>query len=362
MAFSWVDTTSGLADALDVWRAAGRVGMDSEFVRVSTFFPLPGLYQVATEAGCSLVDPLAVADWKGFAEWLADRATLKVMHACSEDVELLAHHVGVRPSAVFDTQLAAALLGPEMAIGYRALVERELGAVVSKSETRSDWRRRPLSEKQLRYAAADVAHLLPLHDRLSARLHAAGRHHWHDEEAGRVVAGAGPTAAENLYRGIAGAGRLDVRGLAVLRAVCVYREEKARALDKPRNHILPEALLLSVAEAVPVTLAAVEHVLSAFSHHAPGVLAAVSTAVSLAAEALPQPLPEALSPGERERLDRLRTMSESVARQLNVAPGFLASRRALEALVLWQRDRSQPVPAHFAGWRADVFASHLAAA
>lgn len=358
-AWRWVDNGAELAAGVGRWLRAGRAGVDTEFVRVSTFFPRPGLYQVAGEFGCDLVDPLVLANWRPFGDFLVDATVVKVMHACGEDVELLAHHVGVRPWPVFDTQVAAALLGPEMAVSYRALVEAEFGVGISKAETRSDWLRRPLSERQLRYAAADAAHLVPLHDVLAERLARAGRRAWHDDEVHRLVAGAGPAPVDTLHASIAGAGRLDRRGLAALRALCRFREEAARRLDRPRNHVIPEPLLLPLAEAAPATLAGVERLLPGCTAHAEGVLAALAAVTSLPDAALPPPLPAPLSGGERSHLERLREQVEQVARRLGVAPGFLASKRALQSLVLWQRDRSGAPPAYFAGWRRDVLAAQV---
>ena len=150
----WVASAAELARAADRWR--GVIGIDTEFQRTDTFFPIPGLYQVAAGPGTWLVDPLAVDGFAPLVDVLNDPGTVKVMHACSEDLELLYRHLNVRPRNVFDTQFAAAFLSDDFSSSYASLVESLLGVALPKHHTRSDWLKRPLSGEQVRYAREEV--------------------------------------------------------------------------------------------------------------------------------------------------------------------------------------------------------------
>ena len=178
---SWIDTDAELQAAAERWREHAVIGIDTEFQRTDTFFPLPGLYQVAAGERVYLLDPLAIKAWQPFVDCLVNPAVTKIMHACSEDLELIHHHLGVVPQNVFDTQLANAFQSTDYSTSYANLVEQLLGESLGKHETRSNWLRRPLSDKQLRYAWEDVAFLADLHSALVARLTELGRRAWFDE-------------------------------------------------------------------------------------------------------------------------------------------------------------------------------------
>ena len=182
----WVADAPALASA--VAGCGARVGLDSEFIRTRTFFPEPGLYQLADEHGRALlIDPLAIPEddhWLPFSTLLNDPGVAVVMHACSEDLELLLHHLGVAPAGVFDTQLAHAFVSDSYSLGYQNLVATLLGVDLDKHETRSNWRRRPLSDEQIRYAVEDIRYLLPMHDALTESLSSQGRLLWFEEENG----------------------------------------------------------------------------------------------------------------------------------------------------------------------------------
>ena len=222
----WVASNAALAEAVGGCR--GVVGLDTEFQRVHTFFPIAGLYQLASAAGLCLIDPLAIDDWSPLKRLLEDGECVKVMHSCSEDLALIAHHLGVRPRNLFDTQLAYAFLSEHFSLSYGALVEALLGHRLAKHQTRSDWLRRPLSAAQRRYAQEDVAFLPDLHRSLRQRLQAYGRLAWFREEMGRWAQLAA-NDPDDYFAGLKGAWRLAPAELGALRDLCTWRERKAMA-------------------------------------------------------------------------------------------------------------------------------------
>ncbi|MDO9477522.1 MAG: ribonuclease D, partial [Pseudohongiella sp.] len=156
------------------WRKKALLAIDTEFMRVSTFYPKAGLIQVGDEGNNFLLDPLALTDWQPFVDILVDPGICKVIHSCSEDMVLFYSEFKCAPSPLFDTQRAAAFLGFGFSLSYLNLVLKLMDTVLEKSETRSDWLQRPLSELQVQYAALDVAHLPELFRILNQRLQEQG--------------------------------------------------------------------------------------------------------------------------------------------------------------------------------------------
>src|SRR6187200_1261908 len=193
-----VTDSAGLDAAVAELGKASRLALDTEFMRERTYYAQPCLIQIASDSQCYLIDPLAELRLAALFEVLGDRAKLKILHAARQDFEVLLHvdprggEAGL-PVPVFDTQVAAALIGLAPQIGYAELVARRLGHSIDKGQTRTDWARRPLSPEQLAYAADDVRHLLELHTSLLAELQKRGRQHWLDEDASAF-------ADETLYR------------------------------------------------------------------------------------------------------------------------------------------------------------------
>ncbi|WP_235263701.1 ribonuclease D [Nitrincola sp. A-D6] len=157
----WIRDTAALVHYCKQWAELPLIAVDTEFMRVDTFYPLPGLIQVADEHSCYLIDPLSIEDMSAFATLLADVRVLKVLHAASEDLELFRHHYGVVPEPLMDTQVAAAFAGWGFSMGLQRILQYALDITLGKAHTRSDWLQRPLTDEQVLYAALDVAYLPP---------------------------------------------------------------------------------------------------------------------------------------------------------------------------------------------------------
>ena len=152
----WIRDNASLAQHCASWRNLPFVAVDTEFMRVDTFYPIAGLLQVSEGERAYLIDPLLIDDWAPFAALLQDPAVVKVLHACSEDLEVFLRLTGSLPVALFDPQLAAAYLNLGFSMGYSRLVQAVLNIELPKGETRSDWLQRPLTANQVRYAAESV--------------------------------------------------------------------------------------------------------------------------------------------------------------------------------------------------------------
>jgi ribonuclease D len=361
--YDWIDTPGALSLAAERWRRASVLGIDTEFVRERTFYPRLGLLQVSDGARCDLVDPLALPDLEPLRAVLVDPGIVKVAHSPSEDMEVLFHRFGEFPAPLFDTQAAAALAGMEAAMSYQRLVRELLGVELAKGETRTDWLRRPLSPAQLEYAAQDVELLLPLYHRLRPRLLESERLSWLLAESSRLREPARfLPPPEEAYLRLGGLGSLDRRQLAALRALAAWREVQARERDLPRNFVLKESALVTLARRQPQRLAELGDVPDLpprqIERHGETLLRLVREARALSAEELPFARPRgARDERGRELLDRLVEAVRVRAEALGLSPPMLASRRELKQL-LGVPAASLPPPS-LEGWRWEQIGADL---
>jgi len=233
-----------------------RFGFDTEFVGEDSYHPHLCLVQVATAERLILIDPQTAGPLDAFWKLVTDPARLVVVHAGREEVRLCHLWTGRTPGNLFDLQIAAGLAGLAYPLGHAALVSRLLGVQLSKGETLTEWRNRPLTRAQIRYALDDVRYLLPLWQRLSTRLDELGRSEWAREEFGRLATNATPGEAgapgvAERWRKLRGLGALDRRRLAVARALYQWREETAARTNRPARAICRDDLIVEIARRSP---------------------------------------------------------------------------------------------------------------
>ena len=346
-------------DAIGAFAAAlgDTVGVDTEFIRVRTFHPVPALYQLAGQSGVGLVDAAAPATFTALKALLRDPERTKIMHACSEDLEVMAHHLGVRPQGLVDTQVAHAFLTPDYSASYAALAEHYLGVALSKQETRSNWLARPLSAAQLAYARLDVVHLPAIWRAQRAALLAAGRLAWMEEDMARLLAAAEQTP-DAAYRNLKGVWRFRGQALAVLRSLASWREGEARRRDLPRAWTVRDDALLALARRDQLTREDIAAVLppKPARRYAPALLAAHQRGLDDPAPPPNEPRP--LGQQANIAVKRLRQAVVGVAEQLGMAPALLASRRDLETAVRHYRDHRE-LTTRIGGWRRDLLGDAL---
>lgn len=328
------------------------VGIDTEFIRVNTFYPIPALYQLAQGSQITLVDAQAKLDYTALESTLLDPKVTKIMHACSEDLEVLQHHLGVRPRGLVDTQLAHAFLKPEFSLSYAALVERYLGVELTKQSTRSNWLKRPLSQAQLEYAIDDVLYLPELWSLIRLRLEQQGRYAWFTQEMLRLL-DQPSVSAEDYYRTVKGAWRLQPRQLSILRSLVTWRELEARDRDVPRSKTVWDTHLMKLAQSESVSARVLERTLP------PGVARVYANDVMQAfdegksATKLPEPLPRPFSPHQGKIVKLLRDIASETADRLGMAVELLARKRDVEACVR-HYETQRVLPSWFNGWRDEL--------
>ena len=344
------------------------VALDTEFVRDRTFFPKLGLIQLSTGASQYLIDPLAIHDLSPFKDILSNQRILKVLHSCSEDVEVFYHLSGQVPWPIFDVQIAAAFVGHGYSIGYHALVQELMQVELPKDQTRSNWLRRPLTQSQVTYAALDVAYLLPLYRMLSDKLERTGKSTWAQEEfyhlrnVDRLQ-----HSPDTAYLRIGKAWHLNARALGVLQILCAWRENEARRRDRPRRFILSDDVLLEIATQQPQTVSDLKRVVDRpqreISKSGDKVVKLVREGLSRPAELLPPPISAPLNLGEYTAT--IRTLKRAVrekAQQLELPPELLAQGKAIKALVRRIKLKGlSGVPPELGGWREAAIGEELVA-
>jgi ribonuclease D len=231
---------------------ARRFGFDTEFVGEDTYHPSLCLVQVATADRLALIDPLTVGPLDEFWKLVVDPANQVVVHAGREEVRLCRLWSGSNPGNLFDLQIAAGLAGYGYPLSHAALVNQLLRVQITKGETLTEWRKRPLTRAQVRYAFDDVRYLLPLWQLLSARLEKQGRSDWAREEFGRLAANAtGEEPVVAKWRKLRGTGTLDRRRLALVRELYCWREETAARTNRPARTIIRDDLIVEIARRNP---------------------------------------------------------------------------------------------------------------
>jgi ribonuclease D len=248
-----IATPEQLADCCTILERCTAIGFDTEFVGEETYHPRLCLVQVATRERLFLIDPLSVGPLDCFWRLIVDPARVVVVHAGREEVRLCRLWSGQAPGNLFDLQLAAGLTGLVYPLGHGSLVNQVVGARLSKGETLTEWRRRPLTPEQIRYAFDDVRFLLGAYDKLNARLARLERLEWAREEFDRLALVTGPEdqSVEERWRKLKGTGSLDRRKLAVVRALFQWREQRAAQLNRPARTVVRDDLIVEIARRNP---------------------------------------------------------------------------------------------------------------
>jgi len=360
----WILDDASLAQHCAHWQGLPFVALDTEFMRVDTFYPIAGLIQVSEGKDAYLIDPLQITDWSPFAALLENPAVTKVLHACSEDLEVFMRLTGSVPVPLFDTQIAAGYLNIGFSMGYSRLVQTLLDIELPKGETRSDWLRRPLSDTQISYAAEDVVHLAHVYKELQSRL-PADKAEWVLEDGAEMVANLSrEVAPDELYKDAKLAWKLNRQQLAVLRELCAWREHEARARNLPRNRILREHSLWPLARTQPdnlVTLARIEEMHpKTVRQDGEFLLNLIRDAGSTPKPSWPEALPEPLPIEASGILKKLRVVGQREAERLNIAPELMLRKKILEALLKsGYPNGPYQLPDSLRGWRRELMGQAL---
>lgn len=341
----FIDDAEGLRRLTDDLRGAPVIAVDTEFLTEKTYYPRLCLVQIGTKELAATVDPLACTDLTPLAE-LLDGPLVMIAHAAEQDLAILQRHLGSVPEKVFDTQIAAAFVGHGHSISYARLVEACCGVTLKRSRAYTDWSRRPLSPDQLEYALDDVRYLLSIHEQLSDELQRRGRLQWAEDEfaAAREVALRQPAPREQ-WRRLSGRKASKSRELSILRELTAWREEEAQRRDKPRQHVVPDRVLLEIGRRAPKRADEIEGLRGLHPREAKRSGAALVGAVRRGLEVPAAEQPK-LPKGRRLKKDPqvavaaalANTYMKTRARALDLAPQLLANRKDLETIVLLMAD------------------------
>ena len=354
-----ITTQEDLETAVAALKKSDFVTVDTEFIRETTFWPELCLIQMASPGVTALVDPLSPEiDLKPFFALMADEAITKVFHAARQDIEIIFHLGGLIPHPVFDTQVAAMVCGFGDSVSYDQLVHKVNGEHIDKSSRFTDWRHRPLSEKQLSYALADVTHLVDVYRHLKAELEREGRAHWLNEEmeilTSRETYDPHP---EDAWKRLKMRLRKPIE-LAVLQTVAAWREREARERNVPRGRVLKDDAIYEIAQQQPHDAAALARLRTTpkgweRSSTATALMQAVNVALGIPKEELPK-LPKApqSQEGSSAASELLKVLLRLVAEKEGVAAKVLASGDDIDRLA--SEGENADVPA-LHGWRREVF-------
>jgi ribonuclease D len=356
----WIKDGAALIEACDEWQQLDAIGIDTEFVRTRTFHARLGLIQVASGRDyCALIDPLALNDLDALGQLFGENGPTKILHSGSEDLEIFVRLWGYSPWPMFDTQIAAALCGLGPSLSYSALVESLLGIELSKSETRSDWTRRPLTDAQVGYAAMDAIYLNELRDQLQQRLDQLGRLEWFQEDMQRARRKAEANDAVNDQFGRFNlAWKLDPVGIELLWLLVDWRETMADKLDRPRNHVLDANVLMDIAHQQPTSAEDLKGQTrispKAASRYGDDICRLVERAARVEPDQRRPRPPQPLDASTRQLMKQLKGMVREAADRLGLAPELIAGKRELVALL-----QSGQLPEKLQGWRRAVIGDEL---
>jgi len=367
----YLDSAERAAHFLDSIRDVRDLAIDTEGASFHRYVDRIYLLQLSTQDLSAIIDPLQAGDLPGLGKLLEDRAVEVVFHDADYDLRLLRQDYGWHATHIFDTRIAAQLLGIP-AFGLAALLERYFGVKLDKQHQRADWSMRPLTPGMLDYAAQDTRYLLELRDRLRSELEAKGRMGWAEEEFIRLESVEfAPDDSSMSFLRLKGARDLKRRELAVLRELVPWREERAAALDRSTFRVIGNEALLEIARVQPkskVELGAIKGVpKGVLERHASELLDAVERGLAVPESELPR-FPKAprwdRDPDFDANLAKLRTVRDAAAARLELDPGVLCSRDRMEAVA---RRKPQSVEElreipELRRWQADVLGADFVAA
>jgi len=358
--YLYIETDAALADFCARLDGASYCAIDTEFVRESTYYAELALIQIGSGEHFACIDPLAIDDFSPFAALLVQPGLLKVFHSCSQDLEILYQKFAAVPSPVFDTQLAAAVLGYNHQISYADLVQQVCGVTLEKKYTRANWMRRPLSADELDYAMDDVRYLLAVYEHLNEGLQSRRRASWLQRDLRALT---NPAKYEvdlaQLWKRLKGVQKLKGEGLQIASDLCRWREALAQQQNRPRRWIAKDDALIQVARQKPASMADLASIPElpekTVRRHGSELLAMVAHA----AEVDPAEWP---SHDKHVQLDKqqlalgdcLMALCRLIADDNNIALATLALRKDIDNLIL------NPSSSRLSqGWRFDMAGESL---
>jgi ribonuclease D len=358
----YIDTPDALRLFSEQISGADWIALDTEFLREKTYYPKLCLIQIATTEVVACIDPIALDDLSPLLDVIFDARITKVMHAARQDMEILFNIQGSVPVPVFDTQIAALLLGYPDQIGYGNLVKETLGVSLEKKHTRADWSLRPLSKDQIQYAADDVVYLVDVYQQLLEKLNGLGRLDWLSGDFERLTStDLYLNDPEKAWLKVKGGKRLKGTSLSVLQVFAAWREKTAQQKNIPKGWLMRDDVLIDLARLQPDSISSLgkirgigEGLVKRNGEYLLGL-------IEDAKKKQPEPLADRefrkrLSPSQDALLDVMMAVVRISAENNSLNPAVLATRKHLEKLLVGETDS-----ALMQGWRKKLIGDQLQA-
>ncbi len=360
MQVHFIDTSDKLIDICQQLSHSQFLAVDTEFVRQTTYYPILALIQLCDNHRIAIIDPLAINDLSPLLDILYDKKITKVLHSARQDMEIFYYLKQSVPQSIFDTQICAALLGYGEQIGYASLVKQMLQVNLDKSQTRTDWLQRPLSQKQVDYAADDVRYLARIYPLQIQKLHDLKRSSWLDKDfqflsSDKTYA----PSPETIWKKVKGITKLKKRQLAIIKNLAAFREQLALKQNRPRRRVIADDTLIDLAINPPVNLKELQErqKLSPkfLQYNGDTLLTLIKQGLNTEESHCPQlPVYQKLSQDEQALADCLMAIVHLCAKNNNISPQSLCSRKELDALIKGHSKLNV-----LSGWRNELIGKQL---
>ncbi|MEM7348482.1 MAG: ribonuclease D [Chloroflexota bacterium] len=334
------------------------IAIDTEFMRESTYYPKLCLIQIATQEICVCIDVIALDNIDALINFIKQSAAIKIFHSARQDLEVLYCTYDFLPEPLFDSQIAASILGMDEQISYAELVSQELSITLPKSESRTNWSQRPLTEAQIKYALDDVLHLGPLALKLQQKLEAKQRWHWLTEECHRLLNPDNYSVApEHAWKQVKGVGRLEGRSLYNVQQLATWREQTAITKNLPRRWIIKDQTMTDLAFNKTINENTVRDQLSQESpksvRHTKKVLEILEHAAAQKINDLEGIMDRRLSKPQQALVKDMMKTIRKHAEEIGTSSSLLANRKSLVNLVLGLNSKVNE------GWRHQEIGEQL---
>lgn len=366
MQYDYISTKSELSDFCNDVRSAPGIFYDTEFVSEDTYRPELCLVQVAANDRLAVIDPYTVGSVRPFWELITSGDHQTVVHAGREEFRFCWHETSTRPVNLFDVQIAAGLIGLEYPASYGKLIAKLLGDRLPKGETRTNWRQRPLTDKQIEYALLDVHHLPALRDKITAELEKRGRLEWFQDEITRWQDDLVEAEAREKWRRVSGISGLSTKALVIVRELWRWREREAESTNRPPRRVLRDDLIVELSRRGKADLKAIKAIRgierSGAKRHLNEIADAIDVALKLPQEDWPRVTKRSV-PNQVTVLGQfLTTALTSICREKKLAPSIVGTAQDVRDLVAFELgyhpdDEAPPILAR--GWRAGVIGNSL---
>lgn len=370
MHYQLIEDQNSLNNLCEQLVKAKVLAIDTEFVRTRTLYAKLGLLQVCDGEQLALIDPLAIDDLSPFWALLTNENITKVLHACSEDLEVFLTAGDCKPVNLIDSQIMMSFLGHGLSLGYAAMVKHYTEIELDKSESRTDWTKRPLTEKQLNYASADVDHLFSIYPKLLAEITQAGFLAYAQLETQNMIDKKfTPIIESDMYLNIKMSWRLNPKQLNSLKYLASWRFQQAKKRDLPIGFVAKDHTLMALAQSNPNSVSAMLALEGAealdIRHKGKAMLAVLAQADKAAVSSYPEKITRLDEyPGYKQIFKKVKTFLITASEQNGLAIENVASKKQINQFLTWQFDlngarNSSANVELITGWRNELLGQTL---